>query len=73
VDRPSLAQLRQVDNRIEGRSRERSSQSLADFYKKFYQPDNAVLVVTRRLDDSKTLHIVGESMGKLPKPSRVLD
>src|SRR6185436_15133509 len=46
---------------------------LADFYRKFYQPDNAVLVVTGRLDESKTLQIVNESMGKLPKPSRVLD
>src|SRR6185503_17152304 len=46
---------------------------LADFYKKFYQPDNAVLVITGRLDESKTLQIVNESMGKLPKPSRVLD
>ena len=46
---------------------------LADFYKKFYQPDNAVLVITGRLDESKTLQLVGESMGKLPKPARVLD
>ncbi|MFL6280152.1 MAG: M16 family metallopeptidase [Vicinamibacterales bacterium] len=46
---------------------------LADFYKKFYQPDNAVLVVTGRLDESKTLQIIGDAMGKLPKPSRVLD
>ena len=46
---------------------------LADFYKKFYQPDNAVLVITGRLDESKTLQAVGESMGKLPKPARVLD
>ncbi|HEU4935686.1 MAG TPA: pitrilysin family protein [Vicinamibacterales bacterium] len=46
---------------------------LADFYKKFYQPDNAVLVITGRLDESKTLQVVGESMGTLPKPARVLD
>jgi len=46
---------------------------LADFYKKFYQPDNAVLVITGRLDELKTLQIVGESMGKLPRPARVLD
>src|SRR5580765_4340887 len=46
---------------------------LADFYKKFYQPDNAVLVITGRLDESKTLQMVADSMGKLPRPSRVLD
>src|SRR6476660_6504259 len=46
---------------------------LAEFYKKFYQPDNAVLVITGRLDETKTLQMVGESMGKLPKPARVLD
>jgi len=46
---------------------------LADFYRKFYQPDNAVLVVTGRLDESKTLQMVGDAMGKLPRPSRVLD
>jgi zinc protease len=46
---------------------------LADFYKKFYQPDDAVLVITGRLDEAKTLQMVAESMGKLPRPARVLD
>ena len=46
---------------------------LAEFYKKFYQPDNAVLVITGRLDESKTLQMVADSIGKLPKPARVLD
>ena len=46
---------------------------LAEFYKKFYQPDNAVLVITGRIDDSKTLEMVAQSMGKLPRPARVLD
>src|SRR6188474_108172 len=41
---------------------------LAEFYKKFYQPDNAVLVITGRLDESKALQMVGASMGNLPKP-----
>src|SRR6187551_223618 len=38
---------------------------LAEFYKKFYQPDNAVLVITGRLDESKALQMVGASMGNL--------
>jgi zinc protease len=46
---------------------------LAEFYKKYYQPDDAVLVITGRLDETKTLQMVADTMGKLPKPSRVLD
>ncbi len=46
---------------------------LADFYRKFYQPDNAVLVITGRLDEAKTLQMVADSMGKLPRPARALD
>jgi zinc protease len=46
---------------------------LEAFYRKFYQPDNAVLVVTGRIDEAKTLQMVAESMGRLPRPSRVLD
>ena len=46
---------------------------LAEFYKKYYQPDNAVLVITGRLDEAKTLQMVADSLGKLPRPSRVLD
>ena len=46
---------------------------LEAFYKKFYQPDNAVLVITGRLDEAKTLQMVAETMGKLPRPARVLD
>src|SRR5678815_83780 len=46
---------------------------LAAFYKKYYQPDDAVLVITGRLDEAKTLQFVAESMGKLPKPARILD
>ena len=46
---------------------------LAEFYKKFYQPDNAVLTVTGRIDETKTLQMIAETMGKIPRPSRVLD
>src|SRR6185436_19476611 len=46
---------------------------LAEFYRKFYQPDNAVLVITGRIDETKTLQMVADSMGKLPRPTRVLD
>jgi zinc protease len=43
------------------------------FYKKYYQPDNAVLVVTGRIDEAKTLQFVADSLGKIPRPARVLD
>src|SRR5205085_8252182 len=46
---------------------------LHDFYTKYYQPDDAVLVITGRIDETKTLQMVAESMGKLPRPTRVLD
>ena len=46
---------------------------LAEFYKKYYQPDNAVLVVTGRLDDAKTLQMIADTLGRLPRPTRVLD
>ena len=46
---------------------------LAAFYKKFYQPDNAVLVVTGRIDEAKTLQMVADTIGKLPRPARKLD
>jgi zinc protease len=46
---------------------------LEAFYKKFYQPDDAVLIVTGRIDEAKTLQLIAESMGGLPRPARVLD
>ncbi len=46
---------------------------LEAFYKKFYQPDDAVLVITGGIDETRTLQMVADSMGKLPKPARVLD
>src|SRR3954453_11731923 len=46
---------------------------LADFYRKFYQPDNAVLTITGRIDEAKTLEMIAGTLGKLPRPARVLD
>ena len=44
----------------------------AAFYRKYYQPDNAVVVITGRLDESKTLAVVAETFGKIPRPARIL-
>ena len=46
---------------------------LEQFYRKFYQPDDAVLVITGRIDENRTLQMVADSMGGLPRPARVLD
>ncbi len=46
---------------------------LKAFYKKFYQPDNAVLVVAGKFDEGKTLARINELYGKIPKPSRELE
>jgi zinc protease len=46
---------------------------LAAFYRKFYQPDNAVLTIAGKIDESKTLAWVAETVGKIPRPARVLD
>lgn len=45
---------------------------LQAFYKKYYQPDNAVLLVAGKIDEAKTLALVVEYFGKIPKPDRAL-
>jgi zinc protease len=46
---------------------------LAAFYQKYYQPDNAVLIVGGQIDPAKTLAMVADSLGTIPRPSRKLD
>jgi zinc protease len=46
---------------------------LAAFYKKYYQPDNAVLLIAGQLDESKALAYVAETCGAIPRPTRKLD
>ncbi len=53
---------------IEGAPIER----LQAFYRQYYQPDNAVLVVAGRLDEAKALALVSETFGPIPKPARTL-
>jgi zinc protease len=45
---------------------------LRAFYKNFYQPDNAMLMVAGRFDEAKVLKQVAELFGRIPKPARVL-
>jgi len=46
---------------------------LAAFYKKYYQPDNAVVTIAGQIDPAKTLQIVASTMGAIPRPNRKLD
>jgi len=46
---------------------------LRAFYRKYYQPDNAVLVVAGKFDGPKTLAFINETFGRLAKPARTLE
>ena len=46
---------------------------LAAFYRKYYQPDNAVLVIAGQFSDSQALGAVAGTLGKVPRPRRKLD
>jgi len=43
---------------------------LQGFYRKYYQPDNAILVVAGRIDEARTLELVAEEFGPIPRPDR---
>ncbi len=47
-------------------------ENLQAFYKKYYQPDNAVLTVAGKIDEAKTLQMISQYFGKIPKPVRKL-
>jgi zinc protease len=46
---------------------------LAAFYMKYYQPDNALLIVAGKFDSAKALTDIAELFGKIPRPQRTLD
>ncbi|MCX6618524.1 MAG: pitrilysin family protein [Acidobacteria bacterium] len=46
---------------------------LQAFYKRYYQPDNAVLLVAGKFDEPKTLALVQQYFGKIPVPTRKLE
>lgn len=45
---------------------------LQNFYRTYYQPDNAVLVVAGKIDEEKTIALVNEFFGPIPRPEREL-
>jgi zinc protease len=46
--------------------------NLKAFYQKYYQPDNAILLVAGKFDEAKTLAMVNELFSPIPRPTRVL-
>ncbi|MFL6682155.1 MAG: M16 family metallopeptidase [Burkholderiaceae bacterium] len=46
---------------------------LQAFYRKYYQPDNATLIVAGKFDLQKTLGQVAQDFGAIPRPTRVIE
>ncbi|HUF28469.1 MAG TPA: pitrilysin family protein [Gemmatimonadaceae bacterium] len=46
---------------------------LQAFYRRYYQPDNAVLVVAGKLDVPKTLALIEDKFGRIPRPVRTAE
>lgn len=46
---------------------------LRAFYKKYYQPDNAILIVAGKFDEKKILQQIGDTLGRIAKPNRVIE
>lgn len=47
--------------------------NLQAFYRKYYQPDNVVLIVTGRFEEERALEYVTKYLGSIPRPERRLD
>jgi zinc protease len=47
-------------------------ENLQAFYRRYYQPDNAVLTVAGKFEPQQTLNWIVEFFGPIPKPTRVL-
>jgi zinc protease len=46
--------------------------NLQAFYRRYYQPDNAVLLVAGKFDTDKTLQLISKYFGAIPRPERQL-
>ena len=47
-------------------------ENLRAFYRKFYQPDNAVLTISGKVDEAQVVGLVKEYFEPIPRPTRVL-
>ncbi len=48
-------------------------EKLREFYVKYYQPDNAMVIVAGRFEKEKALEYIGKHFGAIPRPARKLD
>ena len=46
---------------------------LQAFYRQYYQPDNAVLLVAGRIDTPKTLALIGKYFARIARPKRTIE
>ena len=46
---------------------------LQAFYRKYYQPDNATLIVAGKFDAARTLADITRAFGAIPRPTRVIE
>ncbi len=47
-------------------------ENLQAFYRMYYQPDNAVLLIAGKFDEAKALALVAKNFGAIPRPKRTL-
>ena len=47
-------------------------ENLQAFYRRYYQPDDAVLLVAGQFDETAALKLIAATFGKIPKPTRAL-
>ena len=45
-------------------------ESLRTFYRKFYQPDNAMVIVAGQFDPRQAIPVIENTFGKIPRPKR---
>ena len=45
---------------------------LQAFYRQYYQPDNATLIVSGKFNEAQTLRWIADGFGAIPKPARTL-
>ncbi len=46
--------------------------NLQAFYRTYYQPDNAVLIIAGHFEADRTLKLIAETFGRIPRPKRAL-
>ena len=46
--------------------------NLQAFYRTYYQPDNAVLIIAGHFEVDRTLKLIAETFGRIPRPKRAL-